>query len=55
MTAFIGSVRGSFLPGGYVTLTWGWETEEYTFRLGQENAAIEGWLERRLGGSGAAS
>jgi uncharacterized protein len=37
------------LPGNYVTLTWGWEPEEYTFRLGEEDEAIAGWLERRLG------
>jgi uncharacterized protein YcbX len=44
-------IRSRFiLGGGYVTLTWGWESEEYTFRLGEEDAAIEGWLERRLGG-----
>ena len=39
------------LPGGYVTLASGWEQEDYTFRLGEENAAIEGWLEQRLGGA----
>ena len=46
----IHKVRARYiLPGGYVTFMWAWETEEYTFRLGKEDDAIAGWLERRLG------
>lgn len=46
----IHKVRARFiLPGQYVTLTWGWEPEEFTFRLGEEDDAIAGWFERRLG------
>jgi uncharacterized protein len=43
-------IRARFiLPGNFVTLMWAWEPEEYTFRLGEEDDAIAGWLERRLG------
>lgn len=46
----IHKVRARFiLPGNFVTLSWGWETDEFTFRLGEEDDAIAGWLERRLG------
>ena len=43
-------VRSRFiLPGGYVTLSWGWEREEFTFRLDGEDDALAGWFTRRLG------
>ncbi|CAG0950148.1 putative protein YcbX [Anaerolineae bacterium] len=49
-TEAIHKVRARFmLPGNFVTLSWGSETEEFTFRLGDEDDAIAGWLERRLG------
>jgi uncharacterized protein YcbX len=49
-TEAIHKVRARFiLPGHYVTLMWGWEKDEYTFRLGEEDEAIAGWFERRLG------
>lgn len=42
-------VRSRFaLPAGFVSLGWGLEADEYTFRLGTENDAIEGWFGKRL-------
>jgi uncharacterized protein YcbX len=46
----IHNIRARFiLPGNFLTLMWRGDPDEYTFLLGEEDDAIAGWLERRLG------